>query len=107
MNMQQIQPAHIRSLLLALSVSAGLATLAIRNNSDLPAANTVMAENISEEVCPQQPEGLSSQRTQPQQERQRSLRRPQGPSGTMVIMPAVYVELLMPSDETSSPAVVI
>ena len=107
MNQQQIQSAHIPSLLIALSVSAGLALLAIDINSDLPAASAVMAENISEEACPQQPEGLSSQRTQPQQERQRNLRRPQGPSGMLVIMPAVYVELLIPADETSSPAVVI
>lgn len=107
MNKQQTQPAHIRSLLIALSVSAGLASLAIHINSDLPAASTVVAENISEEVCPRQPEGFSPHPTQPQQERQRNLRRPQGPSGMLVIMPAVYVELLMPADETSSPTVAI
>jgi hypothetical protein len=107
MNQQKKQPANIRSLLLALSISAGLATLAIHNNSDLPDVNTVMAENISDQVCPPQPAALPDQRIQPQQEQQRNLRRPQRPSGMPAIVPAIYVELLLPADETSRPKVVI
>jgi hypothetical protein len=107
MNKQMKQPANTRSLLLAFSISAGLATLAIHNNSDLPDVNTVMAENISDQVCPPQPAALPDQRIQPQQEQQRNLRRPQRPSGMPAIVPAVYVELLLPADETSRPKVVI